>query len=276
MEISPAEKSMRAAWRERLYEIIFESDTFAGQAFDIALLWAILFSVITVVLESVGSIESEYGHLLKSIEWWFSILFTFEYALRIISARKASRYIFSFLGIIDFLAIIPSYLGLFFFGIQYMVVIRTLRLLRVFRILKLARYTGEAKVLTKALTASRYKITVFLVAVLTIVIITGTFMYLIEGADNGFTSIPRSIYWAIVTLTTVGYGDIAPKTILGQTVSSILMIVGYGIIAVPTGIVTVEMAKAKESLAQRKCAQCGKPGHDDDAGYCKFCGKSLK
>ncbi len=272
----PEEKVFRH-WRFRVHEIIFEADTFWGKCFDIILLAVILSSIIVVMLESVSEYEQKYGNLLTILEWIFTILFSIEYIARIISIGKPFRYIFSFLGIIDLLAVLPTYLSLFITGSQFLIVIRIIRLLRVFRIFKLARYVGEADVLLKAMRASRYKITVFLFSVLTLAVIAGTVMYLVEGAKNGFTSIPKSIYWAIVTLTTVGYGDIAPQTILGQTLSSILMIMGYGIIAVPTGIVTVEMASLKHEskISTQSCPACSAEGHDDDARFCKYCGSQL-
>ncbi len=263
-------------WRIRLHEIIFEAETAGGKAFDVALLWAIVISIVAVMLESVQSIETEHGRLLRGVEWFFTLLFSLEYLARIISVGRPVKYIFSFLGIVDFLAVIPTYLSVFFAGSQYFLVIRAIRLLRVFRIFKLARFLGEADILVRALRASRFKITVFLGAVLSIVVIMGTIMYLIEGSDNGFTSIPRSIYWAIVTLTTVGYGDIAPKTVLGQALASMIMILGYAIIAVPTGIVTVELTQAgKSAVTTNACPQCGAEGHDHDALYCKYCGSRL-
>jgi len=270
--------------RKRLYVIIFDADTPAGKAFDVALLWAIVLSVFAVMLESVRNIESQFGFILRTVEWFFTILFTIEYITRIIASPRPFKYIFSFLGIIDLLAVIPTYLSLVLAGSQYLLVMRTIRLLRVFRIFKLTRYLGEARVLVDALKASRFKITVFLVTILSIVIIMGTIMYLVEGAENGFTSIPRSIYWAIVTLTTVGYGDIAPKTIVGQVISSIIMIMGYGIIAVPTGIVTAELTSARDKSSsagmattsnERICPGCGSDNHDPDARYCKYCGNLL-
>lgn len=264
-----------SGWRLRMHEIIFESDTRAGKLFDVALLWAILFSVVAVMLESVKDIEALYGNVLRNVEWFFTILFTVEYIARIISVGRPLKYMTSFLGIIDLLAIIPTYLSLFVAGAQFFLVLRTIRLLRVFRIFKLARFLGEADVLRRALKASRFKITVFLGVVFSSVVIMGTAMYLIEGSENGFTSIPRSIYWAIVTLTTVGYGDIAPRTVLGQVLASVIMIMGYGIIAVPTGIVTVELSQAGKPVTSQACPSCSLQGHDGDAVYCKHCGARL-
>lgn len=259
-----------------LHEIIFEADTFEGKVFDVALLIAILLSVFVVMLESVDFIRMEHGALLRTLEWGFTILFTIEYIARILVIIKPTKYIFSFLGIVDFLSTIPTYLSLIIVGSQSLLILRTIRLLRVFRIFKLSRYLGEASVIRAAMMASRRKITVFLGLVVIIVFIVGTMMYLIEGKEHGFTSIPRSIYWAIVTLTTVGYGDIAPGTVFGQTIASILMILGYAIIAVPTGIVTTEFANAKKlSLNTQSCPACSREGHDDDAKHCKFCGSKL-
>lgn len=262
-----------ANWREKLYIVIFEADTPAGKAFDVALLFAIGLSVLLVMLESVKEVEVDYRYYLKVSEWFFTILFTIEYALRIISAKKPIKYITSFFGIIDLIAVIPTYLTFFIVGTHYLVVVRTLRLLRVFRILKLAKYVGASRIISDALISSRAKIFVFLFAVLNTVIILGTLMYLIEGSESGFTSIPRSIYWAIVTLTTVGYGDIAPSTILGQFLASLIMIMGYAIIAVPTGIVTSEFTRRKLGNSNN-CEKCGAK-NDYDAKFCKNCGNSI-
>jgi voltage-gated potassium channel len=264
---------MTASLRKKLYVIIFEADTKAGKAFDVILLWAIVLSIIAVMLESVKPIDKEYGQIFDVVEWVLTFAFTIEFIIRIIAVEKAKKYIFSFYGIIDFLALLPTYLSLIFIGSQYFLIIRALRLLRVFRILKLGRFIGESEHLGRALKSSRHKIVVFLGAVMTIVMIMGTVMYMVEGGDNGFTSIPRSVYWAIVTLTTVGYGDIAPATTLGQVLASIIMIMGYAIIAVPTGIVTAELGKAKPSLAQ--CTNCEATGHEHDAVHCKYCGDTL-
>lgn len=261
--------------RARIHEIIFEAETPTGRTFDLALLIMILLSVLAVLLDSVPSIHSRYGDELLMAEWFFTILFTVEYILRILSAKRPSAYIFSFYGIIDLLAILPTYLSLVLVGSQYLLVIRVFRLLRVFRVLKLARYIGASKVLAVALRNSRHKIVVFLEVVLTMVVIMGSLMYLIEGEENGFTSIPRAIYWAIVTLTTVGYGDIAPHTVVGQFLASIIMIIGYAIIAVPTGIISVEMAKATQTNT-RVCKDCHCSDHDDNANFCKNCGESIK
>nr|WP_148869708.1 ion transporter [Tenacibaculum adriaticum] len=263
-------------WKEKLHEIIYEADTFAGKLFDVALLILILISIVLVMLESVGTIDEKYHDQLYIAEWIVTILFSIEYVLRIISINKPTKYIFSFYGIIDFLSTIPMYLSTFFVGTHTLVAFRALRLLRVFRILKLARYIGESNQLLKALKASRAKVAVFLFFVLILCVILGTIMYLVEGADNGFTSIPRSVYWAIVTLTTVGYGDIAPHTPLGQFIASAIMILGYAIIAIPTGIVTSEITKTGEIHTNtQSCTNCGYEGHKDDAEFCFHCGNKL-
>lgn len=263
--------------KHRLGDVIFETDTPAARAFDVALLWAIISSVTLVVLESVAGIRESYGSLLRTLEWVFTGLFTVEYAVRIYVARKRWRYLTSFYGVIDLLAIVPTYLSLFVVGSQFLIVIRALRLLRVFRVLKATRYLGEAGMLARALTASREKITVFLVTVLTLVLIIGSAMYLVEGPEHGFTSIPISVYWAIVTLTTVGYGDIAPGTALGKFLSAMVMILGYSIIAVPTGIVTSELTRvnATRRTVRRECETCGADEHAADSVFCRVCGSRL-
>jgi len=259
--------------RERIHEIIFEADTPAGKAFDVSLLVLIILSVVAVMLESTDTVAARYGDELRTFEWVVTILFTIEYLLRLYCVRRPARYARSFFGIVDLLAILPTYLSLFIPGAQSLLVIRALRLLRVFRVLKLAHFVGEASELTAALRASARKIIVFLGAVLTIVVIVGSIMYLIEGEANGFTSIPVSIYWAIVTMTTVGYGDIAPQTPLGKILASAIMIMGYGIIAVPTGIVSVELAGVtRKKINTQACPDCGVSGHDHDAVHCKYCG----
>lgn len=261
----------------RLDRVMFETDTPAGRAFDVVLLWAILLNVALVVLESVAAIRARYGPLLRLAEWIFTVMFTIEYVLRILAARRRRRYVTSFYGIIDLLAVLPSYLSLFFVGTQYFIVLRSLRLLRVFRIFKLSRYLGEAGFLAQALQASRAKITVFLTAVVTLVLCIGAVMYLVEGPRNGFDDIPVSIYWAVVTLTTVGYGDIAPQTPLGKFLASAVMILGYSIIAVPTGIVTTELslAYARRDRVERPCPDCGTRLHEEDAVFCRRCGARL-
>ena len=259
-----------------MFEIIFEADTPAGKWFDIALIAVIVLSIVTVMLDSVAAVRGRYGPWLYAVEWFFTILFTVEYVLRLLCVGRPARYAVSFFGIVDFLAIAPTYVSLFIFGSRYLAVVRVLRVLRVFRVLKLGHHTQEAGVLKKALYASRRKILVFLSVVLTLVVIIGALMYIIEGADNGFTSIPAGVYWAVVTLTTVGYGDISPQTPLGQFLAMIVMVLGYSIIAVPTGIVTVELAQAgSDKPNTQACPSCSAEGHDADAGYCKFCGAKL-
>jgi voltage-gated potassium channel len=265
-----------APWRSRLHEIVFEADTPAGKLFDVALLAAILLSVLAVLLESVADVRARVGFALRLVEWIFTALFTVEYVLRLLSVRRPMRYANSFFGLVDLLAILPTYLSILVPGTHSLLAIRTLRLLRIFRVFKLARFVGEADVLSAALRASRHRIFVFLWAVSTIVVIVGAFMYLIEGGAHGFTSIPRSIYWAIVTMTTVGYGDIAPRTVLGQMVASALMIVGYAIIAIPTGIVSVELASAQRRVVSTQaCPACSAGKHDPDARFCNRCGAAL-
>jgi voltage-gated potassium channel len=261
------------ALREQTRIIIFEHQTPAGKGFDVALIGFIVASVIVVMLDSVQDIRTAYGSVLRMAEWGFTIVFTVEYLLRLWCAPRATAYVRSFFGIVDLLAILPTYLSLAIPGGQALLTVRVLRLLRIFRVLKLANYVSEAGVLMRALRASRPKITVFIVGVLTLVVTLGSLMYLVEGTANGFTSIPKSVYWAIVTLTTVGYGDIAPKTTVGQALAAVIMILGYAIIAVPTGIVTVEIGTAarKESSAG-VCRQCGLAEHDCDARHCKRCG----
>jgi voltage-gated potassium channel len=271
------QKNNLSRWRQKLHEIIFEADTPAGKWFDVILILSILISVLAVMLDSVSGIRANYGSWFYIIEWFFTILFTIEYLLRIICVGKPIGYITSFYGVVDLLAIIPTYLSIILPGSQYLLVIRILRILRIFRVLKLVQYISEARLLRQALRDSRRKITIFLFTVLTLVVIFGSLMYLIEGPVHGFTSIPRGIYWAIVTLTTVGYGDISPQTGLGQFLAALIMILGYSIIAVPTGIVTVAFARA-ESKAEFKtqaCPQCSAEGHDHDAKFCKYCGARL-
>ncbi len=267
--------------RDRVHEIVFEADTSTGKAFDVILLILIVISVITVMLESSDQWVASYGQLFYVLEWIFTVVFTIEYITRLWITRKPYLYATSFYGIIDLLAILPSYLGLFLagFGGEAFVIIRILRLLRIFRIFKLGKFLGEGNQLRSALIASRNKITVFLFAVSLLVIIIGSIMYLIEGGENeGFSSIPRAVYWAIVTLTTVGYGDITPRSGIGQFLSALVMIIGYAIIAVPTGIVTNEMlneGKKRTHLNTQVCRYCSRSGHEDDAIFCKYCGGRL-
>ncbi len=258
--------------RRYLYRVVFETNTKAGRGFDVMLLWLILFSVMVVMIESVPKIGTEWHYTFVWIEWILTIIFTIEYLLRIWISPKPIRYLRSFWGIIDLLSILPTYLSLFFAGYHYLLVVRIFRLLRVFRILKLARFNSEAQILIAALKSSRYKISIFLLAVLSIVVLLGTVMYVIEGGEEGFSSIPQSIYWAIVTVTTVGYGDMVPHSIIGKLLSSVAMIIGYAIIAVPTGIVTVEMSKSLKN--DLKCSRCGSE-NSKNANYCNHCGENL-
>ena len=263
--------------RARAYEVIFGHETLAGKTFDLLLIVAILGSVATVMLESVQSWQADHSGLLRSLEWIFTALFTVEYGLRLWCVDRPRAYASSFFGVIDLAAVTPTYLALLVPGGQVLAVVRILRVMRVFRVLKLARYTGEASVLAGALRAARYKISVFLLAVLSIVVIVGAVMYFIEGAASGFTSIPRGVYWAVVTLTTVGYGDITPLTPLGQAVASMVMVLGYGIIAVPTGIVTAELTAARmySGGSARVCGECGHVSNDADAAFCSRCSAAL-
>ena len=266
----------QSRWRLKLHEIIFEADTPAGKWFDVLLILSILVSVVMVMLDSVSAIQVTYGRYLLIGEWFFTILFTIEYFLRLISVGRPMAYATSFFGIVDLLAILPTYLSIIVPGAQYLLVIRILRVLRIFRIFKLVQYLGEASLLLQALRASRRKITVFLFTVLTLVTIFGSLIYLIEDPKDGFTSIPKSIYWSIVTLTTVGYGDISPQTNIGQLIAAMIMITGYAIIAVPTGIVTVELSHAfQRKISTQACPECSAEGHDSDAKFCKYCGSRL-
>jgi voltage-gated potassium channel len=265
----------RAPWREKWNVIIFGHDTFAGRLFDLLLLIAILLSVLVVLLDSVRTLHDSYGQYFYVAEWSFTVLFTVEYAARLACATNVKRYATSFFGIVDFMAVVPVYLGLVFGITHTFTLARALRLLRIFRILKLTQFMGEATALRIALRASLYKITIFIFAVLTVVILVGALMYQIEGEQNGFTSIPTAMYWAIVTVTTVGYGDISPHTVAGRIIASVLMVLGYGIIAVPTGIVSFEFARASTQLIQRPCPNCSFAFHDKDALHCKRCGSLL-
>lgn len=262
--------------KDKIHEIIFEADTKAGKRFDIWLIIFILLSVFGVMLSSVSSIDEQYGYILHNLEWFFTFLFTIEYMLRIYSVQKPWKYIFSFMGIVDFLAIIPTYLVFIYVPIGVLVDIRILRLLRIFRVFKLSSYLRGAYTMQIALRSSRPKIIVFLLSVVLLVVLLGTLMYVIEGQQNGFDNIPKSIYWSVVTLTTVGYGDVVPVTALGKLIASIIMIMGYGIIAVPTGIVSADMARhSSKSVSTQACRSCSKEGHDVDATHCKFCGEQL-
>jgi voltage-gated potassium channel len=266
-----------AGWQQQLYSVIFESDTTPGKAFDVLLLVLIVASVVAVCLESMPTFQATHGSALRVFEWVFTISFSLEFLLRVVMLKNPMRYLFSFFGVVDLLAVLPTYVGLLYPESRYLTVVRVLRLLRVFRIFKLHHYISESSALTAAMVASRRKIAVFVFFVLNAVIVIGSVMYVVEGPEHGFTSIPVSIYWAIVTLTTVGYGDIAPGTPLGQLLACVVMILGYGVIAVPTGIVTVELsqgAHARRLVAL--CASCSRGGHEEDARHCKYCGAALQ
>lgn len=263
------------AWRNALHEIIFETETASGKAFDSTLIVAIVSSILLVIMESVASLRYQFGSLFNKLEWTFTILFTIEYILRLICVKKPLRYAVSFYGVVDFVAIFPMYFELLNLGTENLIAIRILRLLRIFRIFKLSEYFYEATIMQKAMAASLKRIAVFLSAVFSLIIIIGALIYTIEGEKNGFTDIPTSMYWAIVTLTTVGYGDIAPQTEIGKLLASIVMLLGYGIIAVPTGIVTVELSRFSKHLpSTQACPSCGRDA-DSDAVYCKYCGSRI-
>lgn len=278
----------QAKWKNKLHEVIYEADTPSGKFFDIVLFILIIISVILVMLESIDEFDARYHRTLLSLEWIITIFFTLEYIARLISIKKPWKYVFSFYGIIDFLSTIPLYLSYILAGSQVLLAVRAFRLLRIFRILKLVKFMGEASQLQSALRASRTKIAVFIYVVLILSVILGTIMYIVEGDESGFTSIPKSIYWTIVTLTTVGYGDIAPQSNLGQFLATVIMILGYGIIAVPTGIVTAEFAKNRNGMDEndsddgfvvhvntQACPSCSVEGHRDDATHCYNCGHPL-
>ena len=270
------EKPHGGSWRARWHEVIFEADTVWGKRFDIVLLILIMLSVVAVCLESVRSLRETHGDTLRVVEWVLTGLFTLEYGARLISVRRPLRYAVSFYGIVDLLAILPTFLIYFLPGSQALLVIRALRLLRVFRILKLAHFVGEVRLLSAAMRASVRKITVFIGVVMAIVLIFGAMMYVIEGERNGFTSIPMAMYWAVVTVSTVGFGDVVPHTVIGRVLASILMLMGYAIIAVPTGIVTVELSAATRAASNtQSCPACGAGSHDNDARHCKHCGSKL-
>ena len=264
-----------STFKDQIKLIIFGTDTRAGKLFDVVLIITIVLSIITVLLDSVVEYNQQYGRIFSIAEWTFTIMFTVEYLLRIFSIRRAFSYIFSFFGIIDLLAILPTYLSLLMPGTEVFVVIRVLRVLRIFRVLKLVQFMGEADLLMKAMIASRRKIFIWLFFVMNIVIVLGSVIYLVEGGKAGFDSIPRSIYWAIVTLTTVGYGDVVPQTSLGQAFASFIMVLGYSIIAVPTGIVTSEITFAAKSTKEQRCVVCGKEGLDEHAKFCSNCASKL-
>ena len=272
----PRNNRSPASWRLKLHEVIFEADTTAGRTFDILLILAIILSVAAVMFDSVAGIRAQHGRTLYFIEWFFTLLFTAEYAARILALGNPLRYVRSFYGIVDLVSILPTYLSLLLPGSQYLMVIRVLRLLRIFRILKLAQYLNEAEFLLKAMRASFRKIMVFLFVILTLVLIFGSLIYLIEGDESGFTSIGIACYWAVTTLTTVGYGDLSPQSPLGRFVASIIMIMGYGVIAVPTGIVTAELvAPITGKVSTQACPDCGAEKHSYDARYCKYCSAEL-
>lgn len=263
-------------WRSKLHSIVYEADTPKGKVFDVTIFILIIVSIILVMLESVQHLDDKYHDFFNIAEWVITILFSIEYIVRIVAVKKPSQYIFSFYGMVDLLSTIPKYISLLFAGAHTLVALRALRLLRIFRVLKLARYLGESNRLALAIKASRRKISVFIFTVILLSIILGTIMYLVEGSDSGFTSIPRSIYWCIVTLTTVGYGDIAPVTPLGQFIASLVMILGYGIIAVPTGIITSEMVKKDAvDVNTQSCPSCSADYHRDNAEFCYKCGHIL-
>jgi voltage-gated potassium channel len=268
------DRDKRDRLRRDLNTIIFGADTPLGRAYDLALLAIIGTSVLMVMLDSVASLHAGHGRFFHACEWGFTVFFTLEYLVRLWCGDKALRYAFSFFGVVDFLGVIPTYLSVFFHGSRYLVAIRFLRVLRVFRVMKLSSYEGELRAMGNALKASRRRILVFLFFVMTMVVVLGSLMYVVEGEANGFTSIPISIYWAVVTLTTVGYGDISPGTPLGQAVAAVLMILGYSIIVVPTGIVSVAAAQAAPTHS-RRCPACRRERHDADASHCKFCGSRL-
>ncbi len=276
----PKRKTKRNRVKEKIHEVIFEADTYYGKLFDVALLIVILASILVVMLESVETYRSSFLEVFQTLEWTFTIIFTIEYLLRLYCVYRPLRYATSFYGIVDLLAILPTYLALFISGTQYFIIIRGLRLLRVFRIFKLGHFMVEGRILTAAVAASRAKITVFMIFVLLMITIIGALMYLVEGGQNDdFSSIPRSMYWAVVTLTTVGYGDITPQTNLGQFLSAAVMILGYTVLAVPTGIVSAEIISSERERSKmgntQACRFCGKEGHDNDAAYCKYCGERL-
>jgi voltage-gated potassium channel len=278
-------RSTKKHWKTKLHDIIYEADTPAGKIFDLGLFITIVVSILLVMLESVNSIDLKYHTILNFLEWVITILFTIEYIARIIVVKKPINYIFSFYGMVDFLSTIPKYISLIVGGVHALAALRALRLLRIFRILKLARFLGASNTLVNAIKSSRAKISVFLFAVIIVAIILGTIMYLVEGEKNGFSNIPKSVYWCIVTLTTVGFGDIAPQTPLGQFIASIVMILGYGIIAVPTGIVSAEYTaqnkseippkKDKVHLNTQSCSNCSAENHKDSAQFCYNCGHNL-
>jgi voltage-gated potassium channel len=267
---------VEVAAREKIYRVIFGTDTVAGQRFDIGLIYLIVLSVLAIVFDSIETVHNQFGGWLFRLEWLFTLLFSVEYALRIYSSPKRLSYIFSFYGLVDLLAIVPTYLAIFLPGANYWLVLRLLRVLRIFRVLKLVRYLSEANVLLRSMYAARRKILVFFTVVFILSVLFGSLMFFVEGPDNGFTSIPRSIYWTIVTITTVGYGDITPQTTMGQVIATLAMLTGYSIIAIPTGIFTAEIAREiNAESSHKRCNVCERTGHHPDAEYCFHCGVQL-
>jgi len=276
MTIPIQKKKPRNKARARLHEVIFEADTPAGRFFDLALIWCIIASVLAVMLDSMALVRAEHQELLGRIEWFLTILFTIEYLLRLWCIGKPIRYATSFYGVVDLLAILPTFLSLIFPGSRYLLVIRIMRLLRIFRVLKLVQFLDEAQNMILALKSSIRKLAVFFATVMSLMVVFGSMMYVLEGEANGFSSIPRSIYWAIVTMTTVGYGDISPQTAIGQALASVVMLIGFTIIAVPTGIVASEMTRVgNQPVSTQVCPECAAEGHSADAKHCKICGEKL-
>ena len=270
------EPATASGWRFECHRVIFYHGRRDERLFDLILIVLILASVIVAMLDSVAEYDRDWGELLRAAEWGATILFTIEYLIRLMVVRRPWRYAVSFYGVIDLLAVLPSYISLFFVGAQHLIVIRVLRILRVFRILKLSQYVGEASALLTALNQSRRKVLVFVMSVISMATVFGAIMYLVEGPENGFTSIPRGVYWAIVTMATVGFGDIVPKTGLGQAITTVIIIIGYGIIAVPTGIFTAAMVTNQSRRTQRACQRCGLDDQAEDARYCRRCGDRLE
>jgi voltage-gated potassium channel len=265
------------SWKEKTYQIIFESDTYYGKLFDMVLLVLILLSILSVMLESISSVRDRYYNIINQAEWVFTVIFSVEYILRIISSPNPRKYLFSFLGIVDFLAIIPTYLSIIAPEIQPLIVIRAIRLLRIYRILKLSRFLLAGNLLVLALRRSLRKILIFMLFILIVVVMLGSIVYVVEGGRSGFNSIPLSIYWAIITITTVGYGDIVPATDLGKFIASFIMLLGYSIIAIPTGIVSVEMSRSLDTKSDgpKICKHCNETNHSTDAIFCRICGSRL-
>jgi voltage-gated potassium channel len=274
-DAAPPKVSYPKNLRDLIYVVIFGTDTPAGKAFDVFLLWTIVLSVAAVLLESVDAIRLRFGPELSGLEWLFTVLFTLEYSVRLYCLRERGTYVRSFFGVIDLLSILPTYVSLIWPGTQALAVIRVFRILRLFRVFKLFRYMREARILSVALRKSKPKIVVFVTALGGIVVTMGALMYLVEGEEAGFTSIPKSIYWAVITVTTVGYGDLVPQSVMGQAIATLAMVLGYAIIAVPTGIVSLELSQAVLKPESIECRACRFSGHDPDAGFCKRCGGKL-